>query len=127
MPDVTDLTFRTDRNKNPIYSKRGEYVCNIAKMLFNLIPGTDEYTPKRGLNIRAKMEEPGINNTRDAPYEHEIVEQFQTYTDLIPMNVIVQFRDHKIYVYLQVQYMDDIYEMDLVGTKESLDVLLRTQ
>ena len=51
---------------NPILSKRGEYVANVAKILFGMVPGYDEYQPERGLNIRSKMYKTYTKNTRDA-------------------------------------------------------------
>lgn len=125
MANKTDLTFRTDRNNNMVVGKRGEYVCNVVTLLFNMVPGTDEYNPKRGLDIRRKAAQPNEGGTRDGSYEREIVSQFTTYTDLIPMNVVVRYNNHKMYIYMQVRYQDVIYELDLDNERDEINAVLR--
>ncbi|WP_300943966.1 hypothetical protein [uncultured Duncaniella sp.] len=125
MADTTDLTFRTDRNNNMVIGKRGEYVCNVVNMLFNMVPGTDEYNPKRGLDIRRKARQPNESGSRDTSYESEIISQFTTYTDLIPMNVVVRYKNHKMYIYMQVRYMDVIYELDINNELDDIKTVLR--
>lgn len=127
MPDTKDITFRPDRNNNMVVASRGEYICNIAKMLFNMIPGTDEYNPDRGLNIRSKASQPNESGSRDSSYEQEIVKQFTTYTDLIPMNVVVQYKNHKMYIYMQIRYQNVLYEIDLTDQDDELVVVLRNK
>lgn len=123
--DNRDITFRMDRIGNPILSKRGEYVANVAKILFGMVPGYDEYQPERGLNIRSKMYKTYTKNTRDADYENEIVKQFTTYTDLIPVNVIAMYLEDRYYVYISFSYQDKIYEMDVNAERDSLSAVLR--
>ena len=123
--DNRDITFRMDRIGNPILSKRGEYVANVTKILFGMVPGYDEYQPERGLNIRSKMYKTYTKNTRDADYENEIVKQFTAYTDLIPVNVIAMYLEDRYYVYISFSYQDKIYEMDVTTERDSLSAVLR--
>lgn len=125
MLDIKDLSFRTDHNNNMIVARKGEYVCNIVKMLFNMIPGSDEYNPDRGLNIRSQASKPNESGYRDSSYESEIVRQFNAYTDLIPMNVIARFKDHKMHIYMKVRYRYNIYEVDVTNEEDELVAALR--
>ena len=123
--DKRDISFRMNRIGNPILTKRGEYVANVVKMLFGMVPGYDEYEPERGLNIRSKMFKPFVKNARDIEYENEIVKQFTTYTDLIPVNVVATYLDDRYYVYLSLSYQQQIYEMDIAADRNSLSAVLR--
>ena len=125
MENTTDLTLRTDRVGNMITGKRGEYVCNVAQMLFNMVPGTDEYEPKRGLNVKGKLQQTYMENSRDSAYESEIMQQFTQYTDLIPVNVVVLFKDKSLYIYMADKYQEMIYQIDVTADKNSLTAMLR--
>ena len=123
--NTTDISYRMDRIGNMIEPKRGEYVCNIAQMLFNLVPGTDEYDINRGLNIRGKLYQPMVEGTRDASYENEIIQQFTRYTDLIPSNVIAVYLNKQYHVYMDVTYRNQVYMMDITADPDTLTVMLR--
>ena len=120
-----DISYRMDRIGNMIEPKRGEYVCNIAQMLFNLVPGQDEYDPERGLNIRGKLYQPFSNGARDPSYESEIMKQFNKYTDLIPANVIAIYLNGQYHVYMDVTYRNQVYMMDIAADADTLTAVLR--
>lgn len=125
MPETTDLTFRHDRTGNMVIGKRGEYVVNIVQMLFNMKPGTDEFDSDKGLYISSKYFTHYTNNTRDSEYESKIVQQFTTYTDLIPSNVIAMYIDNTLRIYMMIRYEGNIYEMDMVFKNDTLTAMLR--
>lgn len=120
-----DVTFRKARNGAPITSKRGEYVCNIAKMLFAMKPGYDEYDPDRGLDLRSKLFQPHTDEERDTNYESQIMDQFGKYTDLTPTNVTAIYKDKSLVIFLAVHYQNDLYLLDIVGNRNGLEVILR--
>ena len=121
---VTDLTFRTDLTGNMILGRRGEYVCNIAQMLFTMVPGYDEYAPEKGLDIARRKVRAYVQNTRDSAYESMIIKQFTTYTDLIPLQVIAMYLNESLHVYMMIRYLDGIYEMDI--DSNTLNAMLRS-
>lgn len=124
--NTTDFTFRHDRTGNMIIGKRGEAVCNIVNMLFNTIPGTDEYDSDKGLYIDQKQFQMYENNTRDTAYESRIMKQFSTYTDLVPVNVVAMYMNHSLYVYMKVRYQTQIYEIDVVSSNNTLTAMLHS-
>ena len=121
---TSDFTFRYDRSGNMITGKRSEYVINIVKMLFNLKKGDDPYNPDRGLFIQDKIRQQYVENQRDTAYETEIVKQFTTYTDLIPVNVVAIYMNKSIHIYMSISYQKQIYELDIDGT-DTLTAMLR--
>lgn len=127
MAETYDISWRLDRSGNPILPKRAEYVANVVQLLFNTIPGTDEFEPKKGLNIAAKMKQPYEDNLRDSTYESNIVEQFNKYTDLIPINVVAAYLNKGFFVYMEVEYQNHIYKMDVTVDPETLTAVLHNQ
>lgn len=126
MADETiDLTMRTDRGGNMVKGKRGEYVCNIAQMLFNTKPGTDEYEPAKGLYIAQKQMKPYEEKERDSAYESEIVKQFNQYTELRPINVMAMYLRGSFFVYMTVKYEGELYEIHLTYDSKSLTAVLQ--
>lgn len=127
MAETYDISWRLDRSGNPILPKRAEYVANVIQLLFNTIPGTDEFEPKKGLNIAAKIKQPYEDNLRDSTYESNIVEQFNKYTDLIPINVVAAYLNKGFFVYMEVEYQNHIYKMDVTVDPETLTAVLHNQ
>lgn len=123
--ETYDLTYRTDRTGNMVKGKRGEYVCNLAQLLFNMVPGTDEYEPDKGLDIARKRNRTYTKETRDTDYENQIVTQFTKYTDLIPVNVIAMYMNNSLHIYMSIRFEGAIYEMDLIDSNDSLTAMLR--
>lgn len=123
--ETYDLTYRTDRTGNMVKGKRGEYVCNLAQLLFNMVPGTDEYEPDKGLDIARKRNRTYTKETRDTDYENQIVAQFTKYTDLIPVNVIAMYMNNSLHIYMSIRFEGAIYEMDLIDSNDSLTAMLR--
>lgn len=122
-----DPSFRKTRTGAPVLARNGEYVCNIAKMLFGLKPGYDEYDPERGLDIQSKLFQTYVNEQRDSDYEARIQDQFQKYTDLVPANVSAIYRGDTLVIFMTVTYHQDIYMLDIIGDKNGLEVILRDQ
>ena len=122
---TTDLTFRVDKGGASIRSIRGEYVVNICQLLFNLVPGTDAYEPERGLAIRHKVHQPYTDKTRDTEYENEIIKQFTTYTTLIPTQVLAVYMNNSLFIYMNIKFEGDIYELDMVANIDTLTAMLR--
>lgn len=120
-----DVTFRKSRTGAPITAKNGEYVCNIAKMLFAMKPGYDDYDPDRGLDIQSKLFQTYVDEQRDSDYETKITEQFTKYTDLIPNQVTAVYKNKALVIFMTVTYHQDIYLLDIVGDKNGLQVILR--
>lgn len=120
-----DLTMRTDRGGNMVKGKRGEYVCNIAQMLFNTKPGTDEYEPEKGLYIAQKQMKPYDEKERDTDYEAKIVEQFNKYTELRPMNVMALYLKGSYFIYMTVKYEGSLYEIHLSYDSKTLEAVLK--
>lgn len=125
MDTVVDMTWRTDRNGNTIISKRGEYIVNIAQMLFNIRPGTDEYDSEKGLFIKDKLHKAYAENSRDTAYEIEILRQFTKYTDLVPVNVLAVYLKGKYRIYMQIRYMNQLYELEMSASQDSIEAVLR--
>jgi len=124
-PSTYDLTFRPDRTGNMIKGRRGEYVVNICQMLFNLVPGTDEYEPERGLAIRRKLQQTYVEKTRDTTYESEITRQFNQYTDLRPMQVLAVYMNKSLFIYMSIKFEGQLYELDMVADQSTLTAMLR--
>lgn len=124
-PSTYDLTFRPDRAGNMIKGRRGEYVVNICQMLFNLVPGTDEYEPERGLAIRRKLQQTYEEKTRDTTYEAEISRQLTTYTNLVPLQVLAVYMNKSLFIYMSIQFENQIYELDMVADQSTLTAMLR--
>lgn len=122
---TTDFTLRYDRSGNMIAGKRGEYVINVVQMLFNLKKGDDPYNSDRGLFIQDKIRQQYVENQRDTTYESEIVKQFTTYTDLIPINVVAIYMNKSIHIYMSIKYQRQIYEMDIDAGIDTLSAVLR--
>lgn len=125
MADVKDLTFRIDRTNNAIISRGGEHVLNVVQMMFNTVPGEDEYNTDMGLNIGAAKHHAHPNGSRYTEYEARIENQFLTYTDLIPVQVIVLMKDGRMIIYMRLRFMDTIYEVDITEENDSLSAILR--
>lgn len=121
-----DLTWRHDRSGNMIRGKRGEYVVNICQMLFNMVPGTDEYERDRGLAIRTKLQKNYAEKTRDIEYESEIIRQFTTYTDLVPSQVLAIYMNKSLFIYMVIKHRSEIYELDMVADHNTLTAMMRT-
>lgn len=124
-PSTYDLTFRPDRTGNMIKGRRGEYVVNICQMLFNLVPGTDEYEPERGLAIRRKLQQTYVEKTRDTTYESEITRQFNQYTDLRPIQVLAVYMNKSLFIYMSIKFEGQLYELDMVADQSTLTAMLR--
>lgn len=122
---TVDFTLRYDKAGNMITGKRGEMIINIVQMLFNLKKGDDPYNPERGLFIQEKINVPYTDAQRDTEYEAEIVRQFTTYTDLVPINVIAIYMNKSIHIYMSLKYQGEIYEMDINSSPDSLSAMLR--
>lgn len=125
MATAKDLTFRMDRAGDVIISQRGEHVCNVVQMLFNTVPRMDAYNTDMGLKIGTKKHNAHVNGVRDTAYETRIVNQFTTYTDLVPVQVLVTYKDDRMIIYLRVKYMDTIYNIDIAEDADSLTAVLR--
>lgn len=124
-PSTYDLTFRTDRAGNMIRGRRGEYVVNVCQMLFNMVPGTDEYEPERGLAIRRKLQQTYEEKTRDTTYESEISRQLTTYTSLVPIQVLAVYMNKSLFIYMSIRFESQLYELDMVADQSTLTAMLR--
>lgn len=91
-------TFRMGRVGDPIVSNGIEAVCNILQRLLFMVPGMDDYNTNMGLDITTRAKRSYIDNTRDTEYESMIVEQMNTYTDIIPTNVVAIFKDSMLII-----------------------------
>lgn len=91
-------TFRMGRVGDPIVSNGIEAVCNILQRLLFMVPGMDDYNTNMGLDITTRAKRSYIDNTRDTEYESMIVEQMNTYTDIIPTNVVAIFKDNMLII-----------------------------
>lgn len=120
-----DVTFRKSRTGAPITAKNGEYVCNVAKMLFMMKPGYDDYDSDRGLDIQSKLFQTYVDGQRDPDYENEINEQFTRYTDLIPNSITAIYKNKALVIFFNVTYHNDVYILNIIGDKNGLEVILR--
>lgn len=91
-------TFRMGRVGDPIVSNGIEAVCNILQRLLFMVPGMDDYNTNMGLDITTRAKRSYIDNIRDTEYESMIVEQMNTYTDIIPTNVVAIFKDNMLII-----------------------------
>lgn len=91
-------TFRMGRVGDPIVSNGIEAVCNILQRLLFMVPGMDDYNTNMGLDITTRAKRSYIDNTRDTEYESMIVEQMNTYTGIIPTNVVAIFKDNMLII-----------------------------
>ena len=121
----TDVTFRKSRTGAPVTSRNSEYVCNIARMLFAMKKGYDEYDPDRGLDLQSKLYTPHTDEERDTTYENEITDQFSKYTDLTTTSVSVIYKADKLVIFMAIHYGPDVYLLDIVGDKTNIQVILR--
>lgn len=121
MPNLTkDLTFRVDRVGNVIMASESEHVMNVIQFLLNSIPGMDDYNNDMGINLNSIRVRPhNTNGSRDTKLELEIGEQISKYTDLTPINVVVTFPGNVMKIYLEVQYLNNIYSVDIEETSEN--------
>ena len=121
---VKDLQFKTDSNYNRILLSGPARIKQVVTMLFNMVPGMDEYNPTKGLNIAAKLFNPVTENVRDTDYENEIASQFSQYTDLTVTNVIAMSVSGYFTVFFTVSTPEGVYEILLANKLNELTVLL---
>lgn len=121
---VKDLQFKTDSNYNRILLSGPARIKQVVTMLFNMVPGMDEYNPTKGLNIAAKLFNPVTENVRDTEYENEIASQFSQYTDLTVTNVIAMSVSGYFTVFFTVSTPEGVYEILLANKLNELTVLL---
>lgn len=115
-----DFTMRISQSGDTVIANRSEYICNVAVMLFNMVPGTDDYNSNMGLNIGAKKFQPYTEGSRDSAYEAEIVKQFNTYTDLVPTNVIATFTKGHFTVLMSVELNGETYNVSVTVNDNNL-------
>lgn len=106
-----DITMRTSQSGEGIIATRSEYICNVVNMLFNLVPGTDDYNSDMGLNIGAKKFQQYTEGMRDTGYESEIVKQLNTYTDIIPTSVIATYTNKHLTIFIVAQLNNETYNI----------------
>lgn len=121
---VKDLQFKTDSNYNRILLSGPVRIKQVVTMLFNMVPGMDEYNPTKGLNIAAKLFDPVTENVRDTDYENEIATQFSQYTDLVVSNVLAMSVSGYFSVFFIVSTPEGTYEILLANSLNELTVLL---
>lgn len=121
---VKDLQFKTDSNYNRILLSGPARIKQVVTMLFNMVPGMDEYNPTKGLNIAAKLFDPVTENVRDTDYENEIATQFSQYTDLVVSNVLAMSVSGYFSVFFTVSTPEGTYEILLANSLNELTVLL---
>jgi hypothetical protein len=109
-----------------IKGTRGEYICNICQMLFNMNKNTDPYEPDRGLEIKKKLQTSYIDQTRDSEYETEIAQQFSAYTKLLPTQVLAIYMNSSLYVYMVIKFENEIYELDITADRSQLSAVIRS-
>lgn len=109
-----------------VLTSGSEYVCNIATMLFNMTPGTDKYDvdKTKGLQLEAKRFRTFVENYRDTEYESEIVRQFSTYTDLIPLNVVAVYMNSTYLISMRIKYENQVYAIEVNGNTNTLNAML---
>lgn len=108
-----DFSFRMDRTGKMVTATGAEHVRNVMVMLFGMRPGSDEYDSERGLDLVGRKHRQYVEKTRDVEYENMIVKQISAYTDFIPINCVAIYLNDSLYVNLQVQYANEIYNMEL--------------
>lgn len=118
--DTTDLTFRTDYSGNVVFSKDAEHVMNVINMLFNSIPGLDDYNNDMGLYLNKIRVRPHDGNQRDNELELDINKMITTYTDFLPLSVIVMYPNNQLKIFLQLEYLGKIYELNIIETDNTL-------
>lgn len=96
-------------------------------MLFNMIPGMDEFNPNKGLNIAAKLFVPTMNGVRDTEYETEILNQFSQYTDLSLTNIVAMSLDGAYCVGFSIMTRDGVYQALVSHKADDLSVLIVNQ
>lgn len=122
--NVKDLQFKTDSNYNRILLSGPARIKQVVTMLFNMVPGMDEYNPEKGLNIAAKLFNPVMENVHDSEYENEITQQFNTYTDIIVSNVTAMSISGYFCVFFAATTPQETYEILLANKLDELTVLL---
>lgn len=122
MPTSTDFTFRTEQSGKMALSGDKEHIVNVLQMLFHLVPGTDDYLPDLGLDIRSKAFQPHVEGHRDNSYESKISEQLSAYTDLTPMEVMATYMNNRLNVYLRVRYNNNDYTIGIGRGSDSRSV-----
>ena len=108
-----DFSFKMDRTGKPVTTKGAQHIRTVVMMLFAMEPGTDEYEPERGLDLLGRKQRTYIEMTRDTEYESMIHEQFTKYTDLTPLNVLAVYLNNSLFVSLTVQFLGEVYTMEL--------------
>lgn len=112
MPSA-DFTFRTEQSGKMALSGDKEHIVNVLQMLFHMVPGTDDYSPDLGLDIRSKAFQPHVEGYRDSAYESRISEQLSAYTDLTPHEVITTYTNGRLSIYLLVSYNNSDYTVGI--------------
>lgn len=127
-PDsVKDLSLRTDSNHNPLILSGPARYKQIVTMLFNMVPGMDEFNPEKGLNIAAKLFVPQTAMQHDTEYENEIVNQFTKYTDLTVTNVTAMGIDGYYCVFFSIVTQEGVYQVLMNTSSNQLNILLINQ
>ena len=118
---VSDLKFKADRSGLMGTTKSdADYIIHIAKRLFYTVPGSDDYDPNRGLNIRSEMVKQHPPNGTNVEYQLQIEEQFKTYTDIQPMAVHCWYVNRSMVVFMTVAYRDRVYNITINPDQDDL-------
>jgi len=121
---TVDLTMRVDSTGDMAFGTGPEYVTNIAKMIFNMVPGTDATNPGMGLNVATKQFKTYSEGYEDTAFENDIMEQFTHFTNLIPIKVLVKYTNGKYLISMIVKFNAEMYKMELDSAIDSLDSML---
>lgn len=97
-----------------------EYICNVAQRLFYMIPGTDDYNKNMGLDITTRAHRPYDSDMRDVEYEQMVMEQFLTYTDIIPAIVNAVYKDNVLTVTMTASYNGEDFQIIITSDRKVL-------
>lgn len=120
MKTKDDFSFRVEHTGGMAVTNGPEFICNIAQRLFYMVPGTDDYNRKMGLDITTRAKRPYQDGYRDSEYELEVMKQFIDYTDIVPSVVVAIYQSRMLIVTMIATYNGEEFTL---RTSSNLNML----
>jgi len=106
-----DISWRLEYTGMAAVTSGLEYVINVANRLFFMIPGIDDYNKDMGLDIQTRAQRAAADGSRDTEYEQMIMQQFRTYTDIIPTGVVAIYQGHLLMIHMTAVYNGEDFQL----------------
>lgn len=106
-----DLTFRRSTAGAWTLASPAEFVLSTVQRLLYMKPGSDIYNASMGLDAVGRSVRSYVEGSRDTEFETRMVEQLQTYTDIVPLAVVAVYHDSLMEINLTATYDTQEYRL----------------